>query len=142
MLLVIREYRSEDFARVFDMDGRASERRARKFEVVGLGGYYCYIAEDGDDNVVGFVIMKDFCDGKKSHYMEQINVAIKRRGVGRSLVTRVFEEIGPGGHISLCTDVGNNDAIRFYEAMGFRWSGFVHGYKKDEAKHWYTIDLK
>ncbi len=142
--LVIRKYRPKDFKKVLKMGGRSSKRRAKKFELVGHGLYYCYIAEDGSD-ILGFIIMEDWSDEGlndiKSHYMVQINVAEKRKGIGRKLVEMAFEKIGPGGHVSLCVNADNRVAIKFYKSLGFRRSGFTRNYRKGQNKRWYEKDL-
>ena len=141
MELVVREYRQEDFERTLNLDDRPSKRRAARLKMVGHGFFYCYVAEWGRD-ILGFVIMENLGEAyAKNHYMVQINVAEKRRGFGRSLVKKVFEEIGSGGHISLCVNTDNHVAINFYEALGFVRSGFTEGYRKDQNKYWYQIDL-
>ncbi len=137
--LCVREYRHEDLRKLLWIDGKSSKRRQDKFALLACDPFYCYVAEDGE-NLRGFLIMEDLGD-RVSHYMAQINVAQKRQGIGRMLVTRMFEEIGKGGHISLCVNTDNYDAIGFYEAMGFKWSGYVIGYRKDQNKFWYRINL-
>lgn len=155
MGLNIRRYHSGDFGKALNIDGRPSKRRLQKLELVEHGAYYCYVADD-DGAIVGFIIMEDLNgggskshymedlddDNSKSHYMAQINAAQKRKGIGRKLVTRVFQEIGVGGHVSLCVNTDNLEAISFYESLGFRWSGYVKGYRKNQDKFWYAIDLK
>jgi ribosomal protein S18 acetylase RimI-like enzyme len=84
--------------------------------------------------------MEDLGD-EVSHYMVQVNSAEKRKGIGRQLVQRVFEKIGPGGHVSLCVNTDNETAIKFYESLGFKRSGFTEGYRKGQNKFWYQIDL-
>ncbi len=137
----IREYRHEDLESIlYSMDGRYSRRREDKFRLVeNSDAFYCYVAEN-DSHVVGFVIMEDLGDGV-SHYMAQINVGKKRNGIGRSLVQKVFDRISSGGYISLCVNTDNEEAIKFYEALGFKRSGYTKGYRKGQDKFWYQIDL-
>ncbi len=140
--LRIREYQHEDLEKALNMDGRPSERRKHKFALVeSIESFYCYVAVLTDEEILGFVIMEDFRDGA-SHYMVQINSAQKRKGIGRQLTQKVFDRVGVGGHISLCVNTDNQEAIDFYEAMKFTRSGFTDGYRKNQHKYWYQKDLK
>ncbi|MEK7617238.1 MAG: GNAT family N-acetyltransferase [Patescibacteria group bacterium] len=97
------------------------------------------IAED-DLGIKGFIIMEDLRDGV-SHYMVQINVLEKRKGIGKALFNKVVERIGEDGHVSLCVNTDNEEAIKFYEAVGFTRSGHTVGYRKGQDKYWYQMDL-
>jgi ribosomal protein S18 acetylase RimI-like enzyme len=133
-------YESRYFNQALCLDGRASKRREQKLKMLELKDvFYGYVAISGGD-VLGFIIMEDMGDGK-SHYMVQINVKEKRRGVGRALVREVFSRIGSGGHVSLCVNTDNEAAIRFYESFGFCRSGYTEDYKKGQNKFWYAMDL-
>jgi ribosomal protein S18 acetylase RimI-like enzyme len=122
------------------MNGESSKRRKDKFRLVECSdAFTCFVADD-DSRISGFVIVEDLGDGVSS-YVVQINVTERRMGIGRKLIQKVFEAAGKGGHISLCVNTDNDDSIRFFEAMGFRRSGQTEGYRKDQNKHWYQIDL-
>ena len=137
----IREYQHKDLEFILHkMDDHYSKRREDKFKLVeNSDAFYCYVAEE-DSRILGFIIMESLGDNV-SHYMVQINAALKRQGIGRRLVQRVFEKIGRGGHISLCVNTDNDAAIKFYEALGFMRSGFTEGYRKGQNKYWYQLDL-
>lgn len=137
----IREYRHEDLEFILNkFDGRFSKRREDKFICVEYcDAFYCYVAEE-DSVIKGFIIMKDMRDGV-SHYMEQINVTQKRKGIGTQLVEKVFGILGQGKHISLCVNTDNKEAIAFYEDLGFQKTGFTVGYRKGQDKYWYQKDL-
>jgi len=142
MDLFIRPYLPRDFDEALNVDGRPSKRRADKLRLVEAGAFWCLVAED-DSGIVGFIIMEDLGDDDgKSHYMVQINVARKRKRIGTKLVVRAFETIRVGGHVSLCVNTDNTEAISFYESLGFKWSGYVKGYRKNQDKFWYCIDVK
>jgi ribosomal protein S18 acetylase RimI-like enzyme len=122
------------------MDGRHSKRRKDKFALVeSSNAFTCFVAEN-DTGLRGFVIIEDLGDGV-SFYVVQINVAQRRTGIGRELIQKVFEFVGKGGHISLCVNTDNDDSIKFFESMGFERSGHTEGYRKDQNKYWYQIDL-
>ena len=137
----IREYKHDDLEFILHkMSENYSKRREDKFKLVEHSdAFYCYVAEK-DSKIVGFVIMEDLRDGV-SYYMSQINVAEKRQGIGRALVQKVFDKIGRGGRINLCVNTDNETAIKFYEAMGFKKSGYTEGYRKNQNKYWYQINI-
>ena len=138
--LRIRRYEPKDFESALNLDGRSSKRRAQKLRMLELTDvFYGYVAET-DQGIEGFVIMEDMGDGK-SRYMVQINVRERRKGIGRRLVMEALLELGIGGHMSLCVNTDNEGAIKFYEAMGFKRSGYTQGYKKGQNKFWYQIDV-
>ena len=139
--MIIREYEHRDLEYILHkFDGRYSKRREDKFRLVeNSNAFYCYLAEE-DSKIKGFIMMENLGDDI-SHYMVQINVNEKRSGIGRLLVDKVFEKIGSGGHISLCVNTDNQEAIKFYESLGFKRSGYTQGYRKNQDKYWYQIDL-
>jgi ribosomal protein S18 acetylase RimI-like enzyme len=139
--MIVREYTPEDLeSALHSMTSKTSERRESKFKRVELlDAYYAYVAEEEGD-IKGFIIMESLGDDV-SHYMVQINVAEKRKGIGKLLVEKVFEIIGKGGHICLHVNNGNDEAIAFYDAMGFYRCGFIEEYRKGQDKLWFGIDL-
>ena len=141
MSLFIRRYLPGDFAKCLNFDGRASKIREFKLKRLELAEiYYGFVAELNGE-VVGFIIMENRGDGV-SHYMVQVNAKEKRQRIGTQLVVHAFESIGVGGHVSLCVNTDNEEAIRFYESLGFKWAGYSRGYKKGQNKFWYEIDIK
>jgi len=147
--MIVRDYNHGDLEFLLHkLDGRYSKRREDKFQLVEKcpNAFYCFVVEDRQSEnwpnyiIKGFIIMEDLGD-KISHYMLQINVAEKRLGLGKALVQKVFNKIGPGGHISLCVNTDNDEAIKFYEALGFKRSGYNEGYRKNQNKYWYQIDI-
>ncbi len=146
MEIDVRKYQRGDRERLLQMDEKPpSKRRAQKIRAVEcLDEFYAYVAEQKEKaeqkkKVMGFIIMKKLDD--ISHYMVQINVKERRKGIGRRLVQEVFGAIGTGGHISLCVNTDNVVAIAFYESLGFKKSGYTEGYRKNQNKYWYQIDL-
>jgi ribosomal protein S18 acetylase RimI-like enzyme len=137
----VRKYESEDLQSILhEMNGKSPRRRRDKFKLVECSdAFFCYVAEE-DTKIKGFVIVEDLGDSI-SYYLVQINVAEKRKGIGRELIQKVFQTVGEGGHISLCINMDNEDSIKFFEAMGFRRSGHTEGYRKNQDKYWYQIDL-
>jgi len=137
----VREYKHEDLEFIlYEMSGRYSKRREDKFKLVECStAFYCFVAEE-NSKIKGFIIMEELGDGI-SHYMLQVNVAEKRQGIGKALVQKVFDKIGPDGHISLCVNTDNETAIKFYEALGFKRAGYTEGYRKNQNKYWYQIDI-
>jgi ribosomal protein S18 acetylase RimI-like enzyme len=138
----IREFKKEDLEEILHkMDGRYSKRREDKFKLLDASdSFYCYVAEEAG-MIKGFILMEDLSDDK-SHYMIQINVAQKRKGIGRQLVERVFQKVGVGNHINLCVNTDNKDAIGFYESLGFKLSGFSRNYRIGQDKFWYGLFIE
>lgn len=140
-IVKVREYKSEDLQHILhEMDGKYSKRREDRFRLVECSdAFSCYVAEE-NSKIRGFVIVEDLGDGN-SNYIVQINVGEKREGIGRELMRKVFDAVGKGGHISLCVNTDNEDSIKFFEALGFKRSGYTEGYRKNQDKHWYQLDL-
>ena len=137
--ILIRKYEPEDFESVLNFDGTPSKRREQKLKMLELKDIFCgYVAESSKE-IVGFIIMQDMGDNKSQQVM-QINVKEKRKGIGRSLMAETFSKLGNGKHIILAVRIENTEAIKFYEAMGFKKSGHTEGYKKDKDYFWYSID--
>lgn len=137
----VREYSSDDLQCILhEMNGKYSKRREDKLKLVGCSdAFRCFVAED-DSEISGFVIVEDLGDGV-SFYVVQINVNERRQGIGGILMRKAFEVVGKGGHISLCVNTDNDVSIKFFESMGFERSGHVEGYRKNQDKFWYQIDL-
>ena len=56
-------------------------------------------------------------------------------------MTKISQDLGPGKHLSLCVNTDNEDAIKFYESLGFKRTGFTKEYRRGQDKYWYGIDL-
>ena len=139
--MLIREYQPADLEIILSkMGGSNPQRRSDKLKSVEIiDSHTCLVAEE-DSQIHGFIVADDL--GKsKSYYISDIKVIEKRKGIGSQLVKETFNRIGPGGHICLCVDTDNEAAIKFYESLGFTWSGYTKEYRKGEDKHWYRKDI-
>jgi ribosomal-protein-alanine N-acetyltransferase len=85
--------------------------------------------------LVGYAIVSRYVDAW--HVM---NIAVipefRRRGIGRSLLERLFEMTAadPRRGYTLEVRVSNTDAIRLYERLGFEARGIRRGYYTDNRE--------
>jgi [ribosomal protein S18]-alanine N-acetyltransferase len=96
---------------------------------LAIGAYH-----DGGE-LVGYAIVSRYVDAW--HVM---NIAVvpefRRRGIGRSLLERLFEVTAsdPRRGYTLEVRVSNADAIRLYERLGFQPRGIRRGYYTDNRE--------
>jgi ribosomal-protein-alanine N-acetyltransferase len=96
---------------------------------LAIGAYH----ESGE--LVGYAIVSRYVDAW--HVM---NIAVipefRRRGIGRSLLERMFEitSADPRRGYTLEVRVSNTDAIRLYERLGFEARGIRRGYYTDNRE--------
>ena len=96
---------------------------------LAIGAYH-----DGGE-LVGYAIVSRYVDAW--HVM---NIAVvpefRRRGIGRSLLERLFEVTAsdPRRGYTLEVRVSNTEAIRLYERLGFQPRGIRRGYYTDNRE--------
>jgi [ribosomal protein S18]-alanine N-acetyltransferase len=96
---------------------------------LAIGAYH----DEGE--LVGYAIVSRYVDAW--HVM---NIAVvpdfRRRGIGRSLLERLFEVTAsdPRRGYTLEVRVSNAEAIRLYERLGFRPRGIRRGYYTDNRE--------
>jgi ribosomal-protein-alanine N-acetyltransferase len=96
---------------------------------LAIGAYH-----DGGE-LVGYAIVSRYVDAW--HVM---NIAVvpefRRRGIGRSLLERLFEVTAsdPRRGYTLEVRVSNKEAIRLYERLGFQARGVRRGYYTDNRE--------
>jgi [ribosomal protein S18]-alanine N-acetyltransferase len=96
---------------------------------LAIGAYH------GSGELVGYAIVSRYVDAW--HVM---NVAVipefRRRGIGKSLLERLFEVTAsdPQRGYTLEVRVSNADAIRLYEKLGFEARGIRRGYYTDNRE--------
>ena len=87
------------------------------------------------DELVGYLIISRYVDAW--HVM---NIAVapeyRRRGIGRSLMERLFEATARDARrgYTLEVRVSNEAAIRLYEELGFKTRGIRRGYYTDNRE--------
>ena len=92
-------------------------------------------AEAEKDELVGYLIISRYVDAW--HVM---NIAVapeyRRRGIGRSLMERLFEATARDARrgYTLEVRVSNEAAIRLYEELGFKTRGIRRGYYTDNRE--------
>jgi GNAT superfamily N-acetyltransferase len=83
-----------------------------------------WIAEDGDGVLVGFLIGFISPDDPEVGYVKMIatNPNRRRRGLGRSLYNRFFDDVGARGvrRVEAITWPGNRQSVAFHRSVGFR----------------------
>jgi ribosomal-protein-alanine N-acetyltransferase len=96
---------------------------------LAIGAYH------GSGELVGYAIVSRYVDAW--HVM---NIAVipefRRRGIGKSLLERLFEVTAsdPQRGYTLEVRVSNADAIRLYEKLGFEARGIRRGYYTDNRE--------
>lgn len=89
-------------------------------------GEHVFHLADIDDEPVGFAAHQCECPRPGATKIHKLYLlpAAQGRGIGRALVDAVREIAESSGHDTLTLNVNkHNDAIRFYEAYGFRKGG-------------------
>jgi len=125
MNIIIRDYKQQDWSRIEEIHDSA---RKIELQLAGLDGAFVPLAQAAvneglfdytvcvaliNDNVVGFVAYSD--DEIAWLYVDPDSL---RQGVGKSLIKHVIENTIQRP-LGLEVLVGNNPALRLYEAMGF-----------------------
>lgn len=92
----------------------------------------CLAASEGDE-LLGYLVCSRY--DRVWHLM---NVAVRperrRRGVARTLISRLLEEAGRELPFTLEVRVSNRGAIVMYEALGFRSAGVRPRYYQDNGE--------
>lgn len=89
-----------------------------------------FFVAEADGKVVGYVIAS-------SHDGEIVSISVlpefRRRGIGRRLMEEAMEYLEEKGvrRIELIVGVGNVEAIRFYEGLGFKKVSIIPRYYSD-----------
>ena len=83
-----------------------------------------WIAESGDGRLLGFVVGFISPDRPAEAYIHMVgtNPNLRKRGLGRALYERFFEDARGGGarRVTAVTWPGNQISVQFHTAMGFR----------------------
>jgi ribosomal-protein-alanine N-acetyltransferase len=128
-----RPYRESDLEAMFALDIVCFERPFR-FGLEDIRRFAAepdavtVVAEGEDGELIGFFIVELNDDAA---YLVTLDVSPshRRRGVGRELLARAENAFAGAERMVLHVHVGNEAAIRFYEANGYRRTG--------EAKSFY-----
>ena len=95
-------------------------------------GGICLAAEDVD-GLIGYLVCARYED-----VWHLMNVAIhpdlRRQGIARELIERLFEETAPDGRITLEVRASNTGAIEMYERFGFKHAGRRRRYYHDNGE--------
>ncbi len=88
--------------------------------------------KDKIDNIIGFVAGA-LRDGHGHVSGLAVERRYRRKGVGSSLLRRLYEEFRNEGfeRVTLEVRMSNKDAIRLYEDHGFKPAFIIHGYYAD-----------
>jgi ribosomal-protein-alanine N-acetyltransferase len=92
----------------------------------------CLAAAEGDE-LLGYLVCSRY-----DQVWHLMNVAVaperRRRGVARSLISRLLEEGGARLPFTLEVRVSNRGAIAMYEGLGFRSAGVRPHYYQDNGE--------
>lgn len=125
----IREYRPEDLEAAYRLDQSCFEdgisyTRGQIRALLAREGAIAIVAEDPEgeeDALAAFAI--GHVSGRRGHVITiDIETRFRRRGLGRRVFQDLLERMAKAGskEVRLEVDVRNENAIRFYERMGFR----------------------
>ncbi len=93
----------------------------------------CLAAVDAADRLVGYLICARY--EKVWHLMNiAVDPALRRRGIGRSLLEQMIERAGPDREYTLEVRTSNSGAIALYERFGFRGAGTRPRYYRDNGE--------
>jgi ribosomal protein S18 acetylase RimI-like enzyme len=83
-----------------------------------------WVAEEPDGRLVGFVVAFVSADDPTTGYVHMIaaDPNRRRRGIGRALYGRVFDDLGARGvrRVTAITWPGNRASVAFHRSIGFR----------------------
>lgn len=96
-------------------------------ELAGLPGSYApprgrLLIAYADDQAAGCVALRDLGDGACEMKRMFVPVRFQGQGVGRALADRIIEQARAAGYrrMRLDTSIRQNEAMRLYEAAGFK----------------------
>ena len=91
------------------------------------------LAATTDDGLVGYLVCSRYAD--VWHLMNvAVNPAVRRQGIARRLLERLFDEAGGEARYTLEVRTSNHGAIAMYERFGFRRAGHRRRYYHDNGE--------
>jgi [ribosomal protein S18]-alanine N-acetyltransferase len=86
-----------------------------------------------DDRLIGYLVCSRYAD--VWHLMNiAVHPEIRRQGIARRLLERLFEEAGDEARYTLEVRTSNHGAIAMYEHFGFRRAGHRRRYYHDNGE--------
>jgi ribosomal-protein-alanine N-acetyltransferase len=86
-----------------------------------------------DDSLIGYLVCSRYAD--VWHLMNiAVHPEIRRKGIARTLLERLFEEAGDDARYTLEVRTSNHGAIAMYERFGFRRAGHRRRYYHDNGE--------
>jgi [ribosomal protein S18]-alanine N-acetyltransferase len=86
-----------------------------------------------DDRLIGYLVCSRYAD--VWHLMNiAVHPEVRREGVARSLLERLFSEAGEDARYTLEVRTSNHGAIAMYERFGFRRAGHRKRYYHDNGE--------
>jgi ribosomal-protein-alanine N-acetyltransferase len=91
------------------------------------------LAATTDDGLVGYLVCSRYAD--VWHLMNvAVNPTVRRQGIARRLLERLFDEAGGEARYTLEVRTSNHGAIAMYERFGFRRAGHRRRYYHDNGE--------
>lgn len=118
----------------YELEPPTQEEMAGRFAALAKKSYPYLVAEDAG-TVIGYAYAGPFRERRAYRFMVEDSIylapAVRRRGVGRQLLTSLIDASTKAGYRQMAAVIGdgatNQASIRLHEALGFRHVGTLEG---------------
>lgn len=142
MQVVIREYSTNDFKEVLEIDREAFNPKNPSFDmyVYLTYGSDIFVADIGK-KIVGYVVTMDLDRFRGKIVSIAVKKEFRGSGIGEYLMKRAIERLKEKGkkEISLEVRVSNKIAQKLYEKLGFKIVETIPSYYMDGEDAYYMV---
>lgn len=142
MQVVIREYSTNDFKEVLEIDREAFNPKNPSFDmyVYLTYGSDIFVADIGK-KIVGYVVTMDLDQFRGKIVSIAVKKEFRGSGIGEYLMKRAIERLKEKGkkEISLEVRVSNKIAQKLYEKLGFKIVETIPSYYMDGEDAYYMV---